>query len=233
MMPTLSRDATLNNPLLAPPALIIEPDESAQSTIIWLHGLGANAHEFEDIIPLLPTVECRIRMIFPNAPKRPITVNDNAVMPAWYDISDMALKNIDAEGIEQSNQIILQLIEKQIEAGIPSQKIVIAGFSQGGAMALHTGLRCLHPLAGIIALSCYVLAREKHAEQVSSANHNTPIWMAHGQHDPVVPHTLGRSSERFLTNNKHRVTFVSYPIAHEVCTPEISAFSQWLLRILG
>ncbi len=219
--------------LSAPAPLIIEPKTTAKSAIIWLHGLGADAHDFEGIVPLLPTEQCATRMIFPNAPKRPVTINGGYVMPAWYDISDTAFRNADQEGINHSANTIQQLIDEQIAQGISSEKIVVAGFSQGGAMALHTGLRCPQPLAGIIALSCYVLEREKHAEQRNKNNQKTPIWMGHGTHDGVVPYSLGESSAELLASLGHPVTFVSYPIGHEVSMPEITALAKWLQQILS
>lgn len=214
------------------PPLIIEPDSEARSAVIWLHGLGADANDFAGIVPLLPVAQHAIRMIFPNAPSRPVTINDGYVMPAWYDISDRALRNADQEGIKTSQQSIQALIDEQISLGISSEKIVVAGFSQGGAMALHTGLRCPHRLAGILALSCYVLERQQHAQQIHAANKNTPIWMAHGTHDNVVPYTLGESSAEFLLSQGHKVSFVSYPIAHEVSMPEITALAEWLNEVL-
>lgn len=215
-----------------PAPLIIEPESTPRSAVIWLHGLGADAHDFEGIVPYLPTKECGIRMVFPNAPARPVTINGGFVMPAWYDIADATLKNTDQDGIQQSMATITQLLDEQISAGIAAEKIVVAGFSQGGAMALHTALRYPKRLAGIMALSCYVLEQQKHGEQISSANHNTPILMAHGTYDNVVPYALGQSSADFLSQHGHAVTFTSYPMAHEVSMPQINALAQWLSEIL-
>lgn len=216
-----------------PPPLIIEPKTAAKSAVIWLHGLGADAHDFEGIVPLLPTEKQAIRMVFPNAPKRPVTINMGMIMPAWYDISDTSLRNADQKGINASHQTIQSLIDEQIQAGITSEKIVVAGFSQGGAMALHAGLRCPTKLAGILALSCYVLERNKHAEQIHTNNKNTPIWMAHGKQDAVVPYALGQNSAAFLSAQGHKITFVSYPMAHEVTMPEITALAGWLSEVLN
>lgn len=215
------------------PPLIIEPKTPARTAVIWLHGLGADAHDFEGIVPLLPVEQHATRMIFPNAPKRPVTINGGFVMPAWYDISDTALRNADTVGIAESTAYVQGLIDAQIQSGIDSDNIVIAGFSQGGAMAIHAGLRCPQPLAGILALSCYVLERDKHHEQVTAANRNTPIWQAHGTQDSVVPYALGESSAQFLSDQGHQVTFVSYPMAHEVSMPEITALAQWLSEVLS
>lgn len=215
------------------PPVIIEPQTEAKTAVIWLHGLGADAHDFEGIVPFLPTEQHATRMIFPNAPVRPVTINGGMAMPAWYDISDVALRNADRVGIEQSRAQIQALIDEQIAQGIDSESIVIAGFSQGGAMALHAGLRCQTPLAGILALSCYVLEREQHKAEMSAANQNTPIWFAHGSQDAVVSYELGQSSAAFLEAQGHKVTFVTYPIAHEVSMPEIHALAEWLSQVFS
>lgn len=216
-----------------PAPLIIEPKTEATSAVIWLHGLGADAHDFEGVVPLLPTEKHATRMIFPNAPTRPVTINGGYAMPAWYDISDTALRNADTVGIAESTVAIQALIDAQLAKGIASERIVLAGFSQGGAMVLHAGLRCPQPLAGIMALSCYVLERKQHVVQISQSNRNTPIWMAHGLNDAVVPYTLGESSAAFLSEQGHKVTFVSYPMAHEVSMPEITALADWLDSIFS
>lgn len=226
-------DFIADNTRAAPPPLIIEPSVTAKTAVIWLHGLGADAHDFESIVPLLPTQECATRMIFPNAPSRPVTINGGYVMPAWYDISDTALRNADKAGIAASHATIQQLIDAQIADGIAAERIVVAGFSQGGAMALHSGLRSQQRLAGIMALSCYVLERQQHSAEISEANRQTPIWMAHGLQDAVVPYALGEDSAKFLQQQGHPVTFVSYPMAHEVSMPEITALAKWLREILS
>ena len=210
----------------------MEPPSTARSAVIWMHGLGADAHDFEGVVSFLPVDRCATRMIFPNAPKRPVTINMGMTIPAWYDISDVALRNADKQGIVESTAAIYQLIDEQIEKGIAADKIVVAGFSQGGAMALHAGLRYSKKLAGVLALSCYVLEYEKHASEINQANQNTPIWMAHGLQDQVVTYDLGKNSAEFLSAQGHALTFVDYPMAHEVSMPEIIALSQWLSEIL-
>lgn len=215
------------------PPLIIEPTSTPRSAVIWLHGLGADAYDFEGIVPFLPTKDCGMRMIFPNAPVRPVTINNGFMMPAWYDIADPTLKNTDQNGIAESTAMITELIDEQINKGIAADNIVVAGFSQGGAMALHVGLRYPQRLAGVMALSCYVLEREKHTAEINPINQQTPIWIAHGTQDNVVPYALGESSAEFLTEHGHSVTFVSYPMAHEVSMPEITALSNWLSEVLG
>ncbi len=216
-----------------PAPVIISPQRSVRSAVIWMHGLGADAHDFESIVPLLPTEKCSIRMVFPNAEKHPVTINGGYVMPAWYDISDVSLRNADKEGIAHSTAYIHSLIDEQIAQGIPSENIVIAGFSQGGAMAIHAGLRYPRKLAGIMALSCYVLERNNHNLEISKNNQDIPVWIAHGTHDNVVPYELGESSAEFLRQQGHKVTFMSYPMAHEVCMPEITALSEWLGQVLN
>ncbi len=215
-----------------PPPIVIEPEQSAESAIILLHGLGADGHDFEDLAPHLPLTGLRARMIMPNAPRRPVTINGGMVMPAWYDISDTALRNTDTAGIAESTATVHALIEEQIAAGISSDKIILAGFSQGGAIALHAGLRCEHPLAGIMALSCYVLSRDTHEAEITEANYDTSIWMAHGRYDGVVPYELGESSAIFLQDRGHNVTFVGYPMGHEVSMPEVTGMSEWIVRAL-
>lgn len=215
------------------PPLIIDPKQPARSAIIWLHGLGADAHDFEGIVPLLPTESCAIRMVFPNAPIRPVTINGGMQMRAWYDIRDTRFRHADQQGISASQQAVNNLIRQQTEAGIPSKKIIVAGFSQGGAMAIHTGLRYPQRLAGIVGLSCYVLDTKNPTYTADNHNKETPIWLAHGQHDPVVPYPLGKDSAGYLSQQGHTVTFMSYPIAHEVSMPEIAALSDWLAALLG
>ncbi len=213
--------------------MVIEPKTTVRSAVIWLHGLGADAHDFEGVVPFLPTQQRGMRMIFPNAPVRPISVNMGMPMRAWYDISDINLRNADRVSIEQSNQTVQALVESQIEAGIDSKKIVVAGFSQGGAIALHAGTRCPHQLAGIMGLSCYLLDKDNHTKERRAINQQTPIWMAHGEYDPMVPYQLGKSGAQFLSDQGHHVTFVSYPIGHEVSMPEITALSRWLSEVLA
>ncbi len=214
-----------------PNTLIIEPSSPATCAVILLHGLGADAQDLAGIVPMLPTESQHIRAILPNAPTRPVTINGGYVMPAWYDISDTAFRNADKKGIAESTATIQALIDEQIAQGIPSERIVVAGFSQGGAMSLHAGLRCPTQLAGILALSCYVLERDNHENEISEANLDTPILMIHGTKDAVVPYELGESSAKFLEANGHPVTFMSYPMGHEICMPEVNALADWLYEL--
>ncbi|PID63348.1 MAG: carboxylesterase [Gammaproteobacteria bacterium] len=216
-----------------PPPIVIEPSQPATSAMIFLHGLGADGNDLAGLTPHLPVEGLRTRMIFPNAPQRPVTINGGYVMPAWYDISDTALRNADQKSIAESTATVHALIDEQIAAGIASDKIIVAGFSQGGAIALHAGLRYERELAGIMALSCYVLERnDKHEREISEANYDTAIWMAHGLHDEVVPYPLGEASAEFLSGYGHAVTFVSYPMGHEISMPEVTGMSEWMTRAL-
>lgn len=210
------------------PPLIIEPDKTATTAIIFMHGLGADAHDFESIVPLLPIDKIHARMIFPNAPIRPITVNQGMPMRGWYDIKDFNLREADQAGITASMAYIFSLIDEQITAGIPAKNIVLAGFSQGGAMALHAGLRYDQTLAGILALSCYVLDKNTHT---NPANQHTPILQVHGRNDAVVPYDLGFAGAQFLESQGHNISFLTYPIGHEVVFEEVSAIADWLLSL--
>ncbi|WP_109995309.1 alpha/beta hydrolase [Salinisphaera sp. LB1] len=213
----------------------IQPPAAATASVIWLHGLGADGNDFVPIIPELGLGEQHaIRFVFPNAPQRPVTVNGGMRMPAWYDIKgvDIADKQ-DREGIEASAVEIEALISREIEAGIPAHRIVLAGFSQGGAVALHTGLRHGAPLAGIMALSTYLPLHDALAAEASNANRGVAIFMAHGSEDPVVPITLGRNSRDRLAEAGYAVDWHEYPMAHQVCLPEIATIGRWLRERLA
>lgn len=219
--------ATLNT-------LIIEPKKTANASIIWMHGLGANAHDFEDIVPQLaldPNIHARF--IFPDAPKRPITINAGMVMPAWYDIFHLdRMEREDEQGISASQASITQLIDHEIEKGIASTSIILAGFSQGGAMALHTALRYPHRLAGILALSCYLPLAQSLNTQAHTANQGLEIFMAHGQNDPVLPMILAQMSQQHLSQAGYSIAWHSYPMEHQVCLEEINDIGHWINRIL-
>lgn len=209
-------------------------DSDADKCVIWLHGLGANGYDFKPIVPELKLPEGhRIRFIFPHAPERPVTINAGVVMPAWYDLYSMDFTNHeDAEGINASAQLIETLIEQQLQHGVNSNKIVLAGFSQGGAIALHTALRYQQPLAGIMALSTYLPLVQTFQSELSETNHAIPIMMCHGMHDPVVQYHLGDDTKYFLEQAGFKVDWHSYPMQHSVCPEEIADISQWLQQIL-
>lgn len=207
---------------------------ASDKCIIWLHGLGANGHDFEPIVPELNLPDNHnIRFVFPHAPEMPVTVNAGVVMPAWYDLYSLSFTNHeDEQGIRQSQSQITQLIEQQIMRGICSDKIILAGFSQGGAIALHTALRHPQPLAGVMALSTYLPLVKQFSSERHPANQQIPVLMCHGSHDPVVPFSLGDDSRFFLDEAGYNVQWQSYPMQHSVCPDEINDISLWIQKIL-
>jgi len=216
-------------------AVEINPAGTPRSCIIWLHGLGADGHDFEPLIPQLDVVESLgVRVVLPHAPRRPVTINGGVVMPAWYDIpaADFRQGQDDA-GIRESAQQLQALIGREIEAGIPAQQILLAGFSQGGAIALHTGLRYEQPLAGILALSTYLPLAESLAVEASPANRAVPVFMAHGTQDPVVPLSLATLSRDALQQQGYDVAWHSYPMPHAVCPEELRDIRDWLVQRLA
>ncbi len=201
--------------------------------VIWLHGLGANGHDFEPIIPDLElTGDVGVRFIFPHAPQRPVTINNGFVMPAWYDILEMTLdRKIDVAQIEQSSGQICALIKQQNKQGVSTENIVIAGFSQGGAVAYHTALSHPEKLAGLLTLSTYLATVDD--IDYSEANKDIPIKIDHGTHDPVVPEILGQRAVSELERKGYDVSYSTYPMAHQVCMPQIKAIGKWLNGILN
>lgn len=213
----------------------IDPTGAVKASIIWMHGLGANAHDFEPVVPHLGIPpEAGLRFVFPNAPKRAVTVNNGFVMPAWYDILGMELdRREDDAGIRDSERAIQTLIRRENARGIASEHIFLAGFSQGGAMALHTGLRYPEPLAGILALSCYLpLAKLLEGER-HPANQQIPIFMAHGSADPVVPLATAEASVAVLKTLGYAPDWREYPMQHEVNMAEIQDIGGWLRQTLA
>lgn len=216
------------------PCIELETAPNPTAAVIWLHGLGADGNDFVPIIPELKLSGCpSIRFIFPSAPSMPVTVNGGYVMPAWYDIVGRNLTDQeDATGIQKSATSIVELIEKEASRGIAYNKIVLAGFSQGCAMALHIGLRFPHKLAGIIALSGYLpLAMTANLEK-HSANANTPIFMAHGTYDPVVALDRAQASHSALEKMGYSVDWNEYPMEHSVNHEELMDISRFLQQIL-
>ncbi len=204
--------------------------ESPQYSVIWLHGLGADGHDFEPIVPQLNLPDDQpTRFVFPHAPRQPVTINNGMVMRAWYDISALDLeRGEDIAGIKRSAQLLHGLIKREQERGVASPKIIVAGFSQGGAIALYAGLRHPDPLAGIVALSCYLPQPQTLSTEAHAANRHTPIFMAHGDYDPVVPPVLGDNSRRFLQQAGYPVEWHTYPMPHSVNLDEVSDIGQWL-----
>ena len=223
----------MHHPIL--PCVELATGDTPVASIIWLHGLGADGHDFEPIVPELGLPrDLHVRFIFPHAPSMPVTVNGGYIMPAWYDIRHADIDHAqDKEGIRSSALSIDHLIEREIMHGIPAKRIVLAGFSQGGAMALHVGLRQSEPLAGIIALSCYLPLDDTLESEVSEPNKQTPVFMAHGVEDSIVPFELGDMSQRRLTKLGYPTEWHSYPIGHHVCPEEIKAVGRWLSERLG
>ena len=216
------------------PCIELETQPNPSAAVIWLHGLGADGNDFVPIIPELRLDGCPgIRFIFPNAPSKPVTVNGGYVMPAWYDIIGRNLiDQEDADGIHQSASAITEIIEREASRGIAYDKIVLAGFSQGCAMALQIGLRFPHKLAGIIALSGYLPLASTLAIEKQAANQNTPIFMAHGLYDAVVIPQRAEASYAMLEKMGYTISWNEYPMEHSVNREEILDISRFLQSIL-
>ena len=212
------------------PCLEIETAPNPAHAIIWMHGLGADGHDFEPIVPELVSADWPpLRFVFPHAPSRAITVNGGMSMPGWYDIAGFEIaQRQDEAGIRESIAQIEQLITREHERGVASDNIILAGFSQGAAMALSVGLRHASTLAGIVALSGYLPLMEALATERNPANAKTPVFLGHGSSDPVVPEFLGTRTRDFLHDLGHPVTWHSYPMAHQVCAMEITHLRQWI-----
>ena len=214
----------------------IEIDTGPQPTasIIWLHGRGADGHAFEPIVPELGlSGSPAVRFVFPHAPYRPVTVNGGATMRAWYDIAiDERGFRQDEAHIRDSEQTLRRLIEQERERGIDSRRIVLAGFSQGAAIALHTGLRYPQPLAGIMALSMPVPLPERIASELNAANARVPVFLAHGTQDQVVPYPMGEYGHHLLEQIGLPVEWHSYPMGHTVTQEEVADIRAWLGRVI-
>ncbi len=214
----------------------IETNANPTYTVIWLHGLGADGNDFVPIVSeleilLLP--DRPIRFIFPHAPKRPVSINNNYIMHAWYDIFCPDFNNHqDESGIRSSQKAINALIEREIQRGIASKNIFLAGFSQGGAMALQVGLRQVNPLAGIIALSCYLPLVETLSTEACAVNASIPIFMAHGTYDSVIPISYAAASREKLIIAGYSLEWHEYLMEHTVCQQEIADIGHWLRCII-
>ena len=203
------------------------------AAVIWLHGLGADGHDFEPIVPELGLPASKAtRFIFPNAPQRPVTINNGMRMPAWYDILQLGGGPEDETGIRESQAQIESLIAAEVKRGIPHSKIVLAGFSQGGAIVLQTALRQRERLAGVMALSTYLPLKDKLEKERAAANSALPIFMAHGSHDPMIPMARAQQSRDALLGLGYKVEWRDYPMPHSVCPDEIADIAAFLLRIL-
>ncbi|MCP4697485.1 MAG: carboxylesterase [Gammaproteobacteria bacterium] len=215
----------------ASPALRIDPPaRTVTASVIWLHGLGASGYDFEPIIPQFDRkIREQTRFIFPHAPRRSVTINMGMVMPAWYDIAGADLRATeDGEGIRESEQLLCEFIQREIDAGVTAERIILAGFSQGGAIALHTGLRYPQTLGGIMGLSTYLPLAGTLADEAHSANARTPIFMAHGLWDPVIPISHGEQSQKHLQHLGYPLKWLTYPMDHSVSLPEIVDIDLWL-----
>jgi phospholipase/carboxylesterase len=204
-------------------------------TVIWMHGLGADGWDFVPIVRELPLPEhLALRFIFPHAPVRPVTLNNGMRMRAWYDIAMTDIARLpDERGIRESQQAIGELIAREASRGVDSTRIVLAGFSQGGAIALQAGLRHPARLAGIVALSTYLTLEDSLEAEASPANRATPILMAHGTEDPVIPLRLAEKSREVLEARGYRVDWHTWPMPHSVCAEEVGAIAEFLARVLG
>ncbi len=209
---------------------LIHGSDDLNHAVIWLHGLGASSDDFPPIVPELGlSADRAIRFIFPQAPDRPITINGGMQMPGWYDIKGMDIADKeDAEGMAESQAILEGLIDEQINQGIPSENIIIAGFSQGGAVAYHTGVRGQRKLGGIMALSTYLPFSEQIEQEQSKVNMATPILANHGTYDPVVPIQLGKKSADRLLDLGYPLIWKEYPMEHQVIMEQIKDIGDWI-----
>ena len=198
-----------------------------------MHGLGADAHDFHGVPPELGLPDdLHVRYIFPNAPRMPVTINQGLLMRAWYDIAGFDARGQDERGIRRSAGWIGELIAREVERGVPAHRIVLAGFSQGGAMALFAGLRYPERLAGVMCLSGYLLLPDALEAEASDANRPVSIFQAHGTADPMVPPALGRGTREALEGAGYAVDYREYPMAHAVCREEIADIGDWLADLL-
>jgi phospholipase/carboxylesterase len=213
----------------------LETAPEPRASVIWLHGLGADGSDFVPIVPELRLPpQLAIRFVFPHAPVRAVTINNGMRMRAWYDIAAADLTNrADLAGVRQSASELEGLIERERARGIATEKIVLAGFSQGGAIALYAGVRYGETLAGIMALSTYLIGPETLASDASAANGKVPIFMAHGTADPVVRLAWGEASKRLLEAQSYPLEWHTYPMEHSVCIEEVWAIGAWLARVLA
>lgn len=204
------------------------------ATVIWLHGLGADAHDFEPVVPYLSAASGpKIRFVFPNAPVIPVTVNGGMQMRAWYDILGIDIPaRQDEPGIRRTEQLVVELIEKEKARGIAPGRIILAGFSQGGAIALHTALRYPEQLGGILALSTYLPIADTVAAERTAVNQAIPILMTHGSHDPVIPVHYAQHSRDKLQQLGYSVEYKVYAMAHEVSLEELQDIKDWLGQVL-
>ncbi|EDP98635.1 alpha/beta hydrolase [Shewanella benthica] len=214
--------------------ITIEPNTRATACVIWLHGLGDSGAGFAPVVPVLGLPDDHsIRFIFPHAPEQAVTINQGYVMRSWYDIKSMDLHNrADMPGVLDSEQLVIALIQEQIDVGIPADKIVLAGFSQGGVMSLFSGLRYPHTLAGIMALSCYLPTADELPAQLSEANKQTSILQHHGEQDDVVPLFAGKMANTLLNQADYHTEWKTYAMGHSVLPHQLQDIGKWLVSRL-
>ncbi len=215
----------------------LDPPGPHDATVFWLHGLGADGNDFVPAIPYLDLPEKHgIRFVFPTAIPIPVTINGGMVMPAWYDIRDLDLdapERSDTDGLKGSVERVRRLIEEEVDAGVPSKRVVVAGFSQGGAVAFELALTHTTPFAGLVALSTYIVDRPRITRDRRDANAQLPILQCHGTYDPMVPVASGQSARDFVAGLGHDVAWHEYPIQHEVSAPELKRIGAFLTEALA
>ena len=214
--------------------VVVEPAEPATAAVVWLHGLGADGHDFEPVAAELEKGGLDgVRYVFPHAPVRPVTINGGMEMRAWYDIAGPELdRRADVEGVRASAGIARALVDEQVARGIAAERIVLAGFSQGGAVALHAGLRFPFRIAGILALSTYLPDMESLGTEAHAANRDAPIFLAHGSQDPIIAIALSERSRAAMADLGYTVETHTYPMPHSVCPEEIRDIGDWMYRVL-
>ncbi|MEC5388311.1 alpha/beta fold hydrolase [Uliginosibacterium sp. H3] len=228
----------MNNPQTTPallPCVEVEWAETSTHAVIWMHGLGADGHDFEPVVREFDKRKFpAVRFVFPHAPTRPVTINNGYAMPAWYDLVslDFNQRREDPAGVAESARQIEALIARENARGIPDEKIVLAGFSQGGAIALYTALRHRKTLAGILALSTYLPLADTLAAEASDANREIPIFMAHGHDDGVIPYGFAQQSAEFMQDQGYALEWHDYPMEHTLTMDEIRDIETWLVGVL-
>lgn len=215
------------------PCVEIETGTSPDAAVIWLHGLGADGNDFAPIVPELELKGAAVRFVFPHAPHRPVTINMGMRMPAWYDILQMGGGREDEAGIRESQGRIERLIAREKQRGLPASRIALAGFSQGGAIVLHTGLRHAERLAGILALSTYLPLADTVAAERHDANRDVPIFIAHGTQDPMIALARADATRRRLEALGYAPDYRTYPMPHAVCAEEIADIAAWFTQVLA
>ncbi|MGH8442310.1 MAG: alpha/beta hydrolase [Nevskiaceae bacterium] len=209
-------------------AVILQPAARPGAAVIWLHGLGADGHDFVPIVEELDLpADLAVRFVFPHAPVRPVAINNGMRMRAWYDIAP-DLRRHDEVGIRESSRIVEGFLQREVASGVPANRIVLAGFSQGGAITLHAGVRQPQALAGLLALSTYLPLPGQYATERRPERRDTPILMCHGQFDQTLPLQLGTFSRDVLMKDGYDVTWREYPMAHQVCAEQIADIGAWL-----